>query len=511
MPKTFRYRQYYRQAIEQVKVAAVIEPSPQALRAQQDFPYFCEYVTRNRSKPLVPAKHMDVWFESLLTGQDSKCLKGIAGPNTDILSPRGSAKSTLLGLFAGWALGIHTEAGMLLPILYISYSIDVAIPKSAAIRSLVHSAEYREIFPSTLLGNKRGDKYWNLNYDFAGINTIGQEAFAICCAGLNGAIASKRSALVLIDDPIKSAEDIMNPDVREKQVNNWDTVIRPTMFDGARAICLGTRFTGNDIHVSSFIPEKGWTQIEQGALVEDEDGNEVSYWPEMWSTDYLLKYREDSPVAFSFQYMNKVVRVKEIAIDPSWIIKGEPEATLQDYDSICIGADLSATARESSDYTVFVMGGRKGNEYHILDMWRGREMGNVTKLDKLLYMLLDWGALEQDEEGNYIDLGIPIYFHAEDTAYQASLAGDFRNYIINQLGIHSIIYKRSPAKLDKLARLRGVSGLFENGLVKFNLYRKLSRLFTELTNLGSIDNDDAADACIHCLNGLLQRRKLEAA
>ena len=35
---------------------------------------------------------------------------GISGPNTAILAPRGSAKSTVLGLFAAWMIGRHTAA-----------------------------------------------------------------------------------------------------------------------------------------------------------------------------------------------------------------------------------------------------------------------------------------------------------------------------------------------------------------------------------------------------------------
>ncbi len=60
-------------------------------------------------------------------------LKGIAGPNIDILAPRGSAKSTVLGLYTAWAIGIHALNKMPLKILYISYTVDVARPKSAAV------------------------------------------------------------------------------------------------------------------------------------------------------------------------------------------------------------------------------------------------------------------------------------------------------------------------------------------------------------------------------------------
>ena len=51
---------------------------------------------------------------------------------------------------------------------------------------------------------RRSDEYWAIDHEFAGIETAGEEVFTIACGGLKGAITSKRSQLVLIDDPIKS-------------------------------------------------------------------------------------------------------------------------------------------------------------------------------------------------------------------------------------------------------------------------------------------------------------------
>ena len=65
-------------------------------KARKNFAYFCDVVG---GKP--PAAHHLEWHKYLCTDDDSVCLKGIAGPNIDILAPRGSAKSTVLGLYVG--------------------------------------------------------------------------------------------------------------------------------------------------------------------------------------------------------------------------------------------------------------------------------------------------------------------------------------------------------------------------------------------------------------------------
>jgi hypothetical protein len=98
-------------------------------RAREDFGFFCDYVADK-----APAPHHKQWHRHFVTGQDSSCLVGIAGPNIDLLAPRGSAKSTVLGLFTAWAIGVHTTAKKPLQILYLSYTVDIARSKSATIK-----------------------------------------------------------------------------------------------------------------------------------------------------------------------------------------------------------------------------------------------------------------------------------------------------------------------------------------------------------------------------------------
>ena len=86
------------------------------------------------------------WHNELCTGEDSECLMGIGGPNTAILAPRGSAKSTVLGLFAAWMIGRHAAAKQMLRILYIAYMVDISRAKSATIKGILTSTKYREVF-----------------------------------------------------------------------------------------------------------------------------------------------------------------------------------------------------------------------------------------------------------------------------------------------------------------------------------------------------------------------------
>jgi hypothetical protein len=81
---------YRRSALMTATKVTVKEPSEEVLKARDNFQDFCKFM----GKP--PAKHMLEWHTELCTGEDSECLLGIGGPNTAILAPRGSAKSTVL-------------------------------------------------------------------------------------------------------------------------------------------------------------------------------------------------------------------------------------------------------------------------------------------------------------------------------------------------------------------------------------------------------------------------------
>lgn len=472
-------------------------------RARTDFAYFCDVVG---DKP--PATHHKEWHEYLCTNQDSECLVSIGGPNIDILAPRGSAKSTILGLYTAWAVGIHAVAKKPLKVLYISYTVDVARPKSAAIKRIIEESKtYREIFPMVKIAKGiNSNEYWSIDWKFAGIRSTGEEEFTVCCAGLKGAVTSKRSHLCIIDDAIKSAEDIKNKDIRQAMEENWNSVIVPTMFEGGRAICLGTRFRHDDIHNSTFIPSNSWVQIVQSAITVDQNGDEVSYWPDMWSLEYLRDRRRQAPVAFSFQYQNQIVQTSELSLSPDLIVKGN---IATDFDTLGVGVDLSAGVREKNDYTVFVMGGRIGDKIHIIDCKRLRIMGNLEKLEALMEMMEEWGVCYKDRD-KYFPSGSGIEIWSEAVAYQASLEADFKRICLGDHGLYNMHWHAIKGfRGDKVARFRGIMGLFEQRKITFNRYRKFQALTDEIVNFGVSSHDDCVDALVWLCNGLMTRGKLE--
>ena len=486
-----------RRAPEQLQ-AEPPPPPPHVIKARENFGYFCELM----GKP--SAKHMKDWHKVFLTGKSNDHLQDIAGPNTCLLAPRGAAKSTYLGLLLSWLIGRHALAKKLLRILYVSYNVDVARNKSAAIKNTICSKEYQEIFPVVRLSKTRtSDELWSIDWDFAEIDVRGEDAFTVACAGLKGTITSKRSNLICVDDAIKSAASIANPDIRREMENNWTNVIVPTMFQGARAISLGTRFHFDDLFATIFTEKKGWKVLTQSAISYDDDGRPRSYWPEMWSTKYLLRLQTDDRIAFSYQYLNQPIKSTELGVSPELFVKGEiPD----EFDMVGVGIDLSAGMGERNDWTVFTLAGRLGDKCYVIDYRRLRSMGNIEKIEALCELLVEWNLLAVNDEGQFFPTQSPVTIWPEAVAYQNSFEGDFKRIIFNEWQLYNLSI--SPVKGfrgDKLARLRGILGLFEGKKIIFNKYRDFSLMVDEMVNFGHSPHDDTCDSLNLVVQGLMRR------
>ena len=174
-----------------------------------------------------------------------------------------------------------------------------------------------------------------------------------------------------------------------------------------------------------------------------------------------------------------------------------------------IGVDLSAGVRERNDYTVFTLGGRLGDKIYVIDCKRIRIMGNLEKLESLMEMCYEWGIVHKDSD-QYYPTGSNVHVWSEAVAYQASLEADFKRICLGDHGLYNLLWH--PVKGfrgDKVARFRGIMGLFEQRKIRFNKFRKFQALKDEILNFGVSGHDDCVDSLVWLCNGLMSKGKLE--
>ena len=104
----------------------------------------------------------------------------------------------------------------------------------------------------------------------------------------------------------------------------------------------------------------------------------------------------------------------------------------------------------------------------------------------------------------------PCVIWPEAVAYQTSFEGDFKRVMFDERALYNLsISPVKGFKGDKLARLRGVLGLYEHKKVVWNKYRKWTILEEELLNFGHSAHDDAVDSMVLTMGGLLRRGSLQ--
>lgn len=487
------------QYLSKQTAAVIVRPSAAVLAAREDVGAFGAYVAGKEPAPI----HRS-WFPHLQTEQHSECLNRIAGQNTNILSFRGSAKTTWLRIWLAWAIGHnpHLQVG------WISFTEKISIKSSRWIKRLIVSDRYKEVFPNIRPGSQWSDMVWAIDWQHAGVSEFDQD-FTFASLGITGGITSNRFHLTVFDDLIKSAKAIKNEEIRDAMRETYGEVIEPCIeaVPGSRQISLGTRFRGDDIHCTEFVPHNGWKVIEQGAIIKDDRGNEKSAWEERIPLTKLQRLRDRRPVIFSYQWMNVVPPLSDEYPITEDDIQWFEDAELKEltFPQLVLGIDLAASEEERNNATAFILAGRKDNKIYLLEWDEFRISGNMRKIDRVMAL---WKKWQHKATRLTIAFGKP--------AYQKSFEGDFKDFKLREKKQKALAMRvrcdALPENLDKFEKLESISGVFQDKQVFMLRSRSWGRVIAQLIGADQ-DEDDLADACYFAI-GHLQgriRRKITGA
>ena len=301
-----------------------------------------------------------------------------------ILMPRGHAKTELFIKRTARLIGV-TRGRVRIGIL-TAVETD-AEARSSAIRAIVESPEFAEVFPWAAAG-VRGTSWTDARW-----TVRGQEAFlgkdATCVAmGLRSVRAGPRLDILLADDMVGFQENETEGQ-REKTERTYWTVVDPmvvpdspglrealaahpglrlpTASDGSVAGLrwfLGTRWHEADIYAS--LIRKDWPHLMRQAIADDG----TVLWPEVWSREKLESRRRNAGDAiFNLQFQNDPSGMGGNIIRRDWFryVDHVPAGARS------LGMDLAASSKERSDYTAAVecVEGTEGDLY-IVGAWRER-------------------------------------------------------------------------------------------------------------------------------------------
>jgi predicted phage terminase large subunit-like protein len=388
-----------------------------------------------------------------------------------IFAPPASGKSIYTSvLYPVWYLAQHPTAS----ILSISNTYELAETFGGAARKLVlehdHLLGYKISRDSHAAGNWATDK--------------GGKYFA---AGTGGAIVGRRGNLILIDDPIKGAEDADSKSARDRVFNWFNRDLKTRLSsDNDPIVIIQTRWGTDDL--SGRLLEEAertgipWTVISLPAVAEENDilGRQPGeyLWPENSSYVELLKeHRElQTSRAWSSLYQQSPVAEGGNFFKAEWFHECAylpPKETMK----IFATADY-AVSEGKGDWTVLmVFGLTADNKLHLLDLWRGRT-STAFWVEHIFRLHQQWQPQVWAEESGVILKAVEPIITAQ----------------ARQRGVYP--YRVPfPSTRDKSARARGIQGFLEmNGGLYLPRAAWVPEFLNEILSFPSGKTDDQADA-----------------
>jgi predicted phage terminase large subunit-like protein len=277
--------------------------------------------------------------------------------------PPRHGKSTLISQLApAWYLGMFPDRQVMLT----SYEADFAAGWGMRVRDLL--AEHGEAhFGVKLDRANRAARRWRLEGSGGGMIS----------AGVGGAITGRGAHLLIIDDPVKNAEEATSETIRKRHWEWWLSTARSRLEPGAVVLVLMTRWHQGDLGGRMLTESAGGgdpvREIRLPALAEEADplGRErgAALWPQRYSKAWLQRTRAAiGPYWFSAMYQGRPTPDEGGIFDRRDFryceMRGEravlqlPNGETQEIDpAYCRKAtyvDLAVSEKETADFTVLL-------------------------------------------------------------------------------------------------------------------------------------------------------------
>lgn len=386
------------------------------------FEYFTRYFYKSiNGKPFIVAPHHKQIIETL-----HKVVRGEIKRLIINIPPRYGKTEIAVKMFVAWCLANNPNGKF----IHLSYSDDLALDNSSAIREVVKSEEYQKYFPTKLKSDSDSKKKWYTENGGGLYATNAGGAITGFGAGMVGRVytgtgsdADGFGGCIILDDPLKP--DDAYSDVRRDMVNRRynNTILSRCNSMDTPIIVIMQRLHVDDM--TGYLLNGGsgeeWTHLCLPAI--NEDG--TSLWEEKLDIETLRKMEAASSYTFAGQYMQRPSPLGGGLIKGAWFGRYTVPPIIK---SRKIFADTAQKTAEHNDYTVLECWGHGSDgKLYLLDMLRGKweapelrrrtvDFWNKHKgADKALFGTLRQLVIEDKASGTGLiqdikkDANIPIF------------------------------------------------------------------------------------------------------
>jgi predicted phage terminase large subunit-like protein len=408
-------------------------------------------------------------FEDVVAGHKKRVIINIA--------PRMGKSEFSSYLFPAWFLGNFPDKKIIMGTHTASLSEDFG----RRVKNLVDADEYQEVFPKTALAeDQKAAGKWSTG--------AGGQYYAV---GVGGALAGRGADLFVIDDPHSEQDIKANSRLTFDQAWSWfQTGPLQRLMPGGAIIVIMTRWslidlTGRLIDYQTKNPESDpWEIVELPAILNENEANEKSLWPEQWPLDQLKAKRAGmDPRYWQAQYMQQPTSDAAAVIQRNmWKLWEHEDPPRCEY--IIQSWDTAHETKTTSDYTACTTWG----------VWYNDEDGgspNIILLDafkaRMNFPELKERALTMYKEYE------PDAVVIEKKAAGAPLIQELR-----RVGVP--IQEFSPSRgNDKMVRVNAVADMFASGKVWAPDTRWAREVIEEIAAFPVGEHDDYVDTATQAL------------
>jgi len=375
--------------------------------------------------------------------------------------------------FAPWYLGRFPDHQVILA----SYGYTFASKWGRAARDVMR--EYGpSLFGVRVRDDVRSVDYWEL------ADTEGSMA----TTGIGGAITGRRADVLIIDDPIKSAEEAVSEVYRDRLWDWWQSSASTRLSPDGVVILIQTRWHYDDLAGRLLSEEPGrWTVVSLPALAGPRDplgrleGDPL--WPARYNTHWLQSVREGKSAFWWHALYQQEPSQHEAVLWPRHLFE-DPQLRFQDWPQdlakrvIALDPSAGGKGAKPGDYSAYVLLGAD----RACNLYVEADLDNVR------------GPREIVEHGvrHYQEFN-PDLFGVESNAsqelYRPLFADEFA-----RCGLPAIEPEPLDNRVNKQLRISRLDEWFQSRMVHFRETEGTERLLAQLKEFPMGRHDDGPDA-----------------
>lgn len=257
-------------------------------------------------------------------------------------------------------------------IILCSYEAEFAAKWGRSCRRSM--MEHYPIMGAKIVEDSRAAHRWETTYG-GGMTT----------AGVGGPITGKGGNILILDDPIKNAEEAASQVIRDNLWDWWQSTFLTRAEKDAVIVLIMTRWHEDDIagRLLASPEAKFWRVLNLPAIAEDNDAlgrpPGEPLWPKRFDALELEnKKAEVGSRVFTSLYQQRPSPPEGAGIHRGWWRWYDDHPPLEEFDQIIQSWDPTFKAVDTADFVAGGVIGRKGDDFYLLDAVHQRLNGPDT-------------------------------------------------------------------------------------------------------------------------------------